>query len=104
MLLGTSRLPNSGRGQPDMVAGPLAIEHKSRKSLPQWLVEAVRQAERNAGPDQCPLVVLSQAGGRGRKIERYVVMTLDSFTERFGEPLQIGSDLESLDSVPENFS
>ena len=41
------RLPNNGQAQPDVIAGHLAVEVKCRE-LPQWLQDALSQAQRNA--------------------------------------------------------
>jgi hypothetical protein len=56
--MGTTRIPNNGHGQPDIVAGPFAVEVKARESLPQWLLDAVSQAKTNAG-NRTPVVVLA---------------------------------------------
>ncbi len=45
-LLGGVRLPNSGRGQPDVRAPGLAGQVKLMKALPLWLLGAVEQAGR----------------------------------------------------------
>ncbi len=75
-LLGGVRLPNSGRGQPDVIAGTLAIQVKTTKALPAWLTDAVDQATRDAGADQLPSVVLN-AVSQGRRARRLVVFDLD---------------------------
>ena len=41
------RLPNNGQAQPDVIAGHLAVEVKCCE-LPQWLQDALSQAQRNA--------------------------------------------------------
>ncbi len=74
--LGGVRLPNSGRGQPDVVADQFAVQVKVRETLPLWLTEAVDQAERDAAADEVPVLVLSQVS-QGRRARRYVVMTFD---------------------------
>ena len=79
--LGGVRLPNSGRGQPDVIAGNLAVQVKTRATLPAWLITALDQAARDAaatGPDALPVVVLS-AVMAGRKARRLVVLDLDAF-------------------------
>jgi len=63
--LGGVRLPNSGRGQPDVNAGDLAVHVKTRATLPVWLVAALDQAARDAaavGSEAVPVVVLSTVG------------------------------------------
>lgn len=80
---GGVRLPNSGRGQPDVIAGNLAVQVKTRKALPAWLLAAMDQAGRDADPGQVPIVVLS-AVSRGKKARRLVVLDLDAFTRLAG--------------------
>jgi len=80
------RLPNSGRGQPDVLAGNLAVQVKTRATLPAWLVAALDQAARDAaatGPDMVPVVVLSGVTA-GRKARRLVVLDLDRFAALSG--------------------
>ena len=48
--MGGIRLPNVGRGQPDIIAGNVAVQVKTRKVLPSWLTDAVDQAAQDA-PD-----------------------------------------------------
>ena len=69
---------NTGKPTSDVTAGPWAIECKSRKDLPAWLLDAMTQARRNAGAGQTGLVVLHQVGGRSDK--DIVCMTLADFT------------------------
>ena len=76
--LGGQRLPNNGRGQPDVVAGPFRCQVKTTKALPAWLVAAVEQAARDAGADGVPVVVLNEVR-RGVKARRLVVLDLDDF-------------------------
>lgn len=72
------RLPNSGKGQPDVIAGNLAVQVKTRQTLPGWLLAAMDQAERDADAEQVPVEVLS-AACRGRRARRLVVLVLDAF-------------------------
>jgi hypothetical protein len=73
--LGGIRLPNNGRGQPDIIAGNLAVQVKTRTALPSWLIAAMEQATRDAPAGMVPVVVLSEAT-QGRKSRRYLVMEL----------------------------
>ncbi len=52
---------NRGTATSDVDAGPFAVECKSRKEIPAWLLDAMAQARRNAG-DRVPIVVLHQVG------------------------------------------
>lgn len=76
-LLGGVRLPNSGRGQPDVIAGHLAIQVKTKAALPAWFVDAVDQSIRDAGPGQQPVVIVSLVT-RGRKARRFLIADLDT--------------------------
>ena len=77
--LGGQRLPNNGRGQPDVLApGNLAVQVKTRAAFPAWLWQAMDQAERDAGPDEAAAVVLAEVVA-GRKAKRLVVMEFDAF-------------------------
>ncbi len=95
-------MPNSGRGQPDVVADQFAVQVKVRETLPLWLTEAVDQAERDAAADEVPVLVLSQVS-QGRRARRYVVMTFDVWRDLAGRAGGGGSP-ESADEktgVPE---
>lgn len=76
-LLGGVRLPNNGEGQPDVVAGNLAIQVKTRRTAPQWLLDALDQAATDADSDQLPAVVLCLPQ-RGIGTRRLVVFDLDA--------------------------
>jgi hypothetical protein len=68
-ILGGRRVPVSGRQRgdcPDIEHDQLSIEVKSRKSIPAWLEEALRQAEASAKDEQLPVAVLHQNGRRYR--------------------------------------
>ncbi len=49
--LGGSRVGNRGAATPDVVAGWLSCEVKSRAELPHWLQAAMRQAVANSWPE-----------------------------------------------------
>jgi hypothetical protein len=85
-LLGAQRLPSSGRPAPDILAGPFCIEHKVRKRLPAWLLQALAQARQTAGPGQIPLVVLAAAPGPGRPIQRLALLALDDLLHLLNSP------------------
>jgi len=78
-LLGGQRLPNTGRRAPDALAGPWAIEVKTRRTLPKWLLTAIAQAEEGAeAMGRLPLVVLVHAPGQGRRAQRFALMPLEA--------------------------
>ncbi len=82
-LLGGKRLPNNGEHRTDIDAGPFAVEHKARRSLPHWLTGALRQA-RNGADGRTPVVVLTEVR-QGVKAERYVLMALADWIDWHGE-------------------
>ena len=80
--LSGQRNGNTGKPTSDVTAGPWAVECKSRKGLPAWLLDAMAQARKNAGAGQTGLVVLHQVGQRSDK--DIVCMTLADFTAWVG--------------------
>jgi len=83
--LGTHRLPNIGRGQPDCRAGGVAYQIKTRGALPDWLWQAMDQAERDAGPGEAAAVVLAEVVA-GRKTKRLLVMEFGAFLALVAAP------------------
>ena len=81
-LFGGRRVPVSGRTRgdtPDVVHPTLSIEVKSRKQLPNWLEEALRQAEASAKDGQLPVAVLHQDGRKYR--DALVMVRLSAFAK-----------------------
>ena len=77
--LGGERLPNTGRRAPDVLSPFWAVEVKTRRTLPQWLLAAIAQAEEGArASGKLPLVVLVHTPGQGRKARRYALMPLET--------------------------
>ena len=79
-LLGGRRIPVSGRGRgdnPDIHHELFSIEVKSRKTIPAWLEDAMRQAEALAKDERLPVVVLHQ--DRTPYAESLVVLRLEDF-------------------------
>jgi ribonuclease HI len=79
--LGGMRVPVSGRGRgdtPDVEHSTLSVEVKSRKKLPSWIHNAMRQAEASSkGDNRLPVVVLHE--DRARYSEALVVLRLKDF-------------------------
>ncbi len=79
--LGGQRIPITGRAGPDVVSDWLAVEVKTRKALPKWLVEAVAQAVSGAD-GRLPIVVLHALGQRYS--DALVIMRLADFEDWYG--------------------
>lgn len=76
-ILGGQRIPNSGFGQPDVVAGNLAVQLKYRKNgIPKWILDAVDQSQIDAREGQMPVLVLHSASP-GKKARRLAVVELE---------------------------
>jgi hypothetical protein len=83
-LLGGRRMPISGRQRgdtPDVLHDRLSIEVKSRRRLPGWLEEAMKQAEAAAKNGQLPVAVLHQDSRRYR--DCLVVLRLKDFAKYY---------------------
>jgi hypothetical protein len=80
--LGTERLPNDGGCHPDAIAGPFAVEVKTRKGLPAWLTAAVDQAKA-AADGRVPIVVLVQVR-QGVTPRRLVVVDFADWQDLHG--------------------
>ena len=81
-LLGGRRIPVSGRGRgdnPDIDHKLLSIEVKSRKTIPAWLEDAMRQAEVSVKGKRLP-VVLVQHDHRPYT-ESLVLLRLSNFAD-----------------------
>jgi len=66
-IVGGRRVPVSGRTRgdaPDIDHPRLAIEVKHRRKVPEWILDAMNQAEQSAILDQIPVVVLHESGQR----------------------------------------
>jgi hypothetical protein len=65
--LGGQRVPVSGRARgdaPDVAHPRLSLEVKHRRHLPDWLHQAMAQADACAGPGQIPVAILHEHGAR----------------------------------------
>ncbi len=86
--LGGERVPAPGRaGRPDVQHPVLSVEVKTRRRVPAWLLSAIGQAVRAAGPGQVGVVVLHQTGRRHD--DDLVLLRLADFChliERNGNP------------------
>lgn len=82
-LLGGKRNGATGAATADVESDWLAVECKARKALPQWLENALLQAENAAGDEQLPIAVLHQVGRHSRN--DIVCLRLSDFAEWFGD-------------------
>lgn len=85
--LGGKRVPITGRQRgdaPDIAHDRLSLEVKSRKTLPEWIKDAMRQARAaNADGTKLPAVVLHEQGKR--YLDAIVCMPLREFRDWFGD-------------------
>jgi hypothetical protein len=70
-------------GAEDVRAGPIRAEVKHRKQLPQWLKDAVMQANGNVEDGQLAIVILHEHGRHAQN--DLVVLPLTSWLDWFGE-------------------
>lgn len=82
--LGGVRVPITGRQRgatADVAHEDLAVEVKTRATIPGWLREAMEQAEASARNDQLPIAVIHQ--DRSEYASSLVVLRLADFEGRF---------------------
>ena len=83
-MLGGKRVGNRGGATCDVDHAWLAVEVKHRKTLPTWLVAALKQARVNSDcVTKLPIVVLHESGQR--HANDLVVLRLADFVEFFGD-------------------
>lgn len=80
-VTGGRRTGNVGLDTADVQHDWMAPECKYRAKLPQWLTDAMLQAERNARDGRLPCVWLKQKGDRNW--DSLVVMRASAFVEWF---------------------
>lgn len=84
-IVGGERVPVTGRQRgsaPDIEHPWLSLEVKHRKALPEWLLDAMRQAVASDKGGQLPMVVLHQK--QMRYEDSVVLLRLSDFVEWFG--------------------
>jgi hypothetical protein len=85
-LVGGRRIPVSGRARgdsADIEHDTLSIEVKHRRHLPNWLLDAIDQAEKSVRGEQLPVAILHQ---KGQKFEdSLMVLRLADFLAWFGQ-------------------
>ncbi len=80
--LNGKRLGATGQATADVVTDWLSVEVKHRKTLPQWLKDALGQARHGAG-GRLPIVILHESGQR--HADDLVLMRMGDFEDWFGE-------------------
>ena len=80
--LGGKRVGATGQRTPDVITEWLAVELKTRRKLPRWLISAVEQVK-SACPDSKLRIVLLHEVGK-RHTNDLVVMSLKDFEDWFG--------------------
>ena len=94
-LLGGERTGCNGESRRDVEHPRWSVEVKHRKSLPEWLHSAMRQAELEA-EHRVPIVVLHEKGLTYEK--SYVIIRMDDFiTETEGGDWEIPTKKEGTD-------
>ena len=94
-LLGGERTGCNGESRRDVEHPRWSVEVKHRKTLPEWLHSAMRQAELEA-EHRVPIVVLHEKGLTYEK--SYVIIRMDDFiTETEGGDWEIPTDKEGTE-------
>lgn len=84
-VIGGERVPVTGRARgsaPDVSHPTWSIEIKHRNALPDWIHDAMDQAESSAKTGQLPIVILHQKGQRHK--DSFVVVRLGEFQDWYG--------------------
>lgn len=96
-LLGGVRIPITGRirgNVPDIQHDIFSIEVKHKQTLPDWIHDAMNQAEQSRRGEQIPLVVLHQ---KGQKFDQsFTIMRLCDTIEMMRKIKELEDKVESL--------
>ena len=82
---GTVRLGATGDDGPDFFTPTFSVQCKLRKSVPQWLTEAVSNAVRNATECRVGIALVKRNGRAMLDEDTLVVMRLKDFESMMGE-------------------
>jgi len=80
-VLAGVRVGPTGEATPDVESDWLSVEVKTRKRLPDWLLEAMQQAHANRRGDRLAVVILHQVGARHD--DDLVLLRLADFRDHF---------------------
>jgi hypothetical protein len=83
LLGGKRNIDGKGGAACDVVHDAFAVECKTRKDVPKWLVRAMQQARLAAQEGQLPLVVVHPHGGQYDN--DFVILRMADFRDWFGE-------------------
>ncbi len=101
-ILGGQRNPVSGRqrgDKADIQHTFLSPEVKHRKKLPDWLLDALSQAEASKRGTQLPIVILHESGQK--YADSLVVLRLSDFRDWFdSKPKDHGLDSDYPETKP----
>ena len=82
--IGGERVPITGRQRgdvPDIKHNWLSPEVKYRKAVPEWIKDAMRQAEAASNPRQLPVVILVE---KGQEVgEAFIMCRLREFRDHW---------------------
>ena len=84
-ILGGERVPITGRQRgsaPDIAHKTFSIEVKNRKSLPDWMHDAMAQAEASVRGEQLPIAIFHEVGQEYGK--SFVMIRLQDFQDWYG--------------------
>ena len=93
VAMGTNRIPNNGFGQPDFTVPAtdtrpqIAVQVKTRASMPQWFLDAMSQATLDAeglDGEAIPCVAYVYAPGPGIKKRRFVCLRFEDAVQLLG--------------------
>ncbi len=82
LLGGKRNIDSKGSAAVDVLHPAFAVECKTRKDCPQWLLGAMQQARRAAMAGQLPIVVLHPHGAP--YADDLVIVRLTDFVDWFG--------------------
>ena len=102
-LLGGERVPVTGRQRgdaPDIEHGTFSVEVKHKQSLPDWLKDAMEQAEEAGDGNKLPIVILHEKGKTYN--ESLTLLRLSSIIKLYNRLQDLEDEVKDLQSIIEN--
>lgn len=96
-LLGGERVPVTGRQRgdvPDIEHGTFSVEVKHKQSLPEWLKDAMEQAEEANVGEKLPIVILHEKGKTYN--ESLTILRLSSILKLYNRLQDLEDEIEML--------